>query len=98
MSCDLSGLKHPAAYLPVVMSARALITVLMYLLVNGPAPQPDEGTAAHLWQILMAAQIPIVLFFAIKWFPRSPRSTLSILALQLGAALMAMVPVYLLHW
>jgi hypothetical protein len=33
---------------------------------NGTAPQPDEGTAAHIWQILMVAQIPLVMFFAIN--------------------------------
>ena len=98
MRCDMSGLKHPAAFLPVVMSVGALLTVLVYLALHGPAPQSDEGAAAHIWQILMAAQIPIIFFFAIKWLPRSPRATLSILALQVGAALMAMPPVYLLHW
>jgi hypothetical protein len=33
---------------------------------NGTAPQPDEGTAAPIWQILMVAQIPLVMFFAIN--------------------------------
>jgi hypothetical protein len=46
----------------------------------------------------MAAQIPIILFFAIKWLPRSPRQAAPILAMQVGAALAAMAPVFLLHW
>ena len=91
-------LKHPSALLPVAMSAGALTTVLLFLGLHGPAPQPDEGAAAHIWQLLMAAQIPIVLFFAIKWLPRSPRQAVPILALQVGAALAAMAPVFLLHW
>ena len=91
-------LKHPSAFLPVVMSLCALATVLVFLALHGPAPQADEGAAAHIWQLLMAAQGPIVLFFAIKWLPRSPRQAVPILALQVAAALAALAPVFLLHW
>jgi DNA-binding CsgD family transcriptional regulator len=91
-------LKSPSAFLPLVMSVSALATVLIYVAIFGPAPQPDEGTAAHIWQILMAAQIPIIAFFAIKWLPRTPKEALLVLALQGGAALMALAPVYLLRF
>jgi hypothetical protein len=91
-------LKHPSAFLPVAMSLVALATVLVFITMHGTAPQMDEGAAAHIWQLLMAAQAPIVLFFAIKWLPQAPRQAVLILALQLGAALAAMAPVFLLHW
>lgn len=91
-------LRHPSAFLPVTMSFGALATVLVFLSLHGTAPQPDEGAAAHIWQLLMAGQIPIVLLFGIKWVPRAPRQALPILALQVGAALAAMAPVFLLHW
>jgi len=91
-------LTHPSAFLPLLMSFTALSVVLAYLVVNGPAPQPDEGTAAHTWQLLMAAQVPIVAYFAVKWLPRSPRQGAITLALQIGGALAALVPVYLLRW
>jgi len=91
-------LKHPTAFLPMAMSFAALATVLMFVAVHGTAPQADEGAAAHLWQLLMAAQVPIVLFFVIKWLPQSPRQALPILRLQVRAALAAMAPVFLLHW
>ena len=91
-------LRHPSAFLPVVMSLGALATVLGFLAVHGPAPQLDEGAAAHIWQLLMAAQVPIVLFFACTWARRSPRQGMPILALQVGTALAAMAPVFLLHW
>ncbi len=91
-------LKHPSAFLPVAMSLGALATVLMFVALHGTAPQADEGAAAHIWQLLMAAQVPIVLFFAIKWLPQSPRQTVPILGLQVGAALAAMAPVFLFHW
>lgn len=91
-------LKHPSAFLPVAMSLGALAVVLVYLAVHGPAPQEDEGAAAHLWQLLMAAQVPVILFFAIRWVPEAPRRAVPILALQVGAALAAIAPVFLLSW
>jgi len=94
----LTLLKHPSAFLPVVMSLGALATVLLYLAVNGPAPQADEGTAAHIWQLLMAAQVPIVAFFAFKWIPESPRRAVPVLVLQAIAAVAALAPVFLLRW
>ncbi|MFI5109707.1 MAG: hypothetical protein ACHP78_12775 [Terriglobales bacterium] len=91
-------LKHPSAFLPVAMSLAALATVLVFLALHGPAPQADEGTAAHIWQLLMAAQVPIVAFFAIRWVPQAPRQAALILAMQVCAAIAAMAPVFLLHW
>jgi len=91
-------LKRPSAFLPVAMSLGALATVLIFVALHGTAPQADEGAAAHIWQFLMAAQAPFVLFFAIKWVPQLPRQAVPILALQVGAALAAMAPVFLLHW
>jgi hypothetical protein len=59
--------------------------------------EPDEGAIAHLWQLLMAGQLPVLAYFAIKWLPRAPKQTLRVLALQAGAVLAAMAPVYLLN-
>ena len=91
-------LKRPSAFLPVAMSLLALATVLVFLASHGPAPQADEGAAAHIWQLLMAAQVPIVLYFAIRWVPEAPREAVPILALQLAAAVAALTPVFLLRW
>lgn len=91
-------IKRPSAFLPLAMSSAAVLTVLVHIARSGTAPQADEGTAAHLWQILMAAQAPIVAFFAIKWLPESPRQALYVLTLQAVAVLAALAPVFLLHW
>jgi hypothetical protein len=80
------------------MSLAALAIVLVHIIMAGTARQADEGTAAHLWQLLMAAQIPIIAFFAIRWLPQSSRSALPVLALQVVAALAALAPVYFLNW
>jgi hypothetical protein len=91
-------IKRPSAFVPVAMSLAALAIVLVHIIRSGVAREADEGTAAHLWQLLMAAQIPIVAFFAVRWLPQSPRLTLPVLALQAVAALAALAPVYLLNW
>lgn len=91
-------IRRPSALLPLAMSLAALAVVLGHIINSGVARQADEGTAAHLWQLLMAAQIPIIAFFAIRWLPQSPRSALPVLALQGIAALAALAPVYLLNW
>jgi len=91
-------LKRPSAFVPIAMSLTALAVVLSYLAVHGPAPQSDEGAAAHIWQILMAGQVPIAMFFAARWVPERPRQAAGILILQAVAAAAAMAPVFLLHW
>ena len=94
----LSATRQPSAFIPVAMSVGALAAVLFHIARFGTAPQADEGTAAHIWQLLMAGQLPIVLFYAVKWLPRAPRTALSVLALHVGAALAAVAPVYWLGW
>ena len=89
--------KHPSAFLPLAMSLTALAMVLGDIAIHGVVHEADEGAVAHLWQLLMAGQMPIVAFFAIKWLPRAPGQTLGVLALQAGAALASMAPVFFLN-
>jgi hypothetical protein len=89
-------MKQPSAFLPLAMSLTALAMVLGYVARYGVARQADEGAVAHLWQILMAGQMPIVAFFAIKWLPRAPRKTLYVLAQQTAAALVSLALVFFL--
>lgn len=89
-------MKRPSAFLPAAMSAAALAVVLIHIALYGAAREADEGTAAHLWQLLMAGQAPIMAYFALKWLPRNPAAALRVLALQVVAGLAALAPVYLL--
>ena len=91
-------LKRPSALLPIAMSLGALATVIAYATMFGTARQADEGTAAHIWQLLMAGQVPVVAFFVIKWLPTEPRQAWPVLALQVCAALAAMFPVWWFQW
>ena len=90
--------RRPTAIAPIAMSLAALTVVLGYAAVFGTARQTDEGAAAHIWQVLMAGQIPVIAFFATKWLPAEPVRALLVLALQIGAALAAMFPVWWFQW
>ena len=91
-------LRRPSAYLPLAMSSAAVLTILVHIARFGTARQADEGAAAHLWQLLMVAQLPVVAVFAIQWVPRAPKQALIVLALQLVALAAALAPVALLGW
>src|SRR5438477_12749191 len=89
-------MKQPSAFLPVAMSFVPLATVVVHVAMFGAAREADEGAAAHIFQLLIAGQVPIVAFFAIKWLPRTPREALYVLALQAAAGLAALAPVFIL--
>ena len=89
-------LKKPSACLPVAMSLAALAIVAAHVAIYGATREADEGTAAHLWQLLLGAQLPLLAFFAIKWLPRDPKPALAVMALQAGAAVAALAPVFVL--
>src|SRR5258707_12576747 len=88
--------KDPSAVLLVAISFAAFATVLIHVRMFGGAREADEGSAAHIWQLLIALQVPIVLFFAVKWLPRAPQDALYVLALQAVAGLAALAPVFIL--
>src|SRR5947209_11480978 len=91
-----STIRQPSAFLPVALSLVALALVLGHVALFGVVHEADEGTAAHIWQILMGVQVPIIAFFAIKYFPQKPKQAVLVLALQLVALLTACAPVFFL--
>lgn len=90
-------LKRPSAFLPIALSLVALAFLLVYFAAFGVVRQADEGAAAHIWQLLMAAQVALIAYFAIRWVPADPRRALQILGLQVLALLAAAAPVFLLR-
>ena len=91
---NVSLIKQASAWLPLAMSLAALALVLGHAAIFGIVHEADEGAAAHIWQILMAAQLPIAAYFLIKWLPRRPRESLQVLALLAGTWLANFAAVY----
>jgi hypothetical protein len=88
--------KKPSALVPIAMSLTALAIVLGHFAIYGIVHEIDEGAAAHIFQLLMLAQLPVVAIFAIKWLPLVSRQALQVLALQAGAAMAAFAAVFFL--
>jgi hypothetical protein len=86
-----------SALLPIVMSIASLV-IVAWALAFGPvrAANGDEGLYARLWQLLIVGQLPIALYFMLRWLPQAPRDGAIIVAAQLVAGLVAISPVFLL--
>lgn len=86
--------RTPSAGLPVAMSALALIVVLGNIALFGAARQPDEGAAAHLFQILVVGQVPLIAWFLWRGLRNHRPGTLAILAVQALSVAVALFPVW----
>ena len=59
-----------------------------------PETRPDGRQSLRTTQITL----PVITFFALKWFPSEPGRVVQVLALQLVAAVAAMAPVWWFNW
>jgi hypothetical protein len=44
----------------------------------------------------MVGQLPLIAYFGVRWVPPAPRQAVTVLLAQLGLALVAAAPVFLL--
>jgi hypothetical protein len=84
------ALRCLGASLPLAMTAAIVAAAVLHLALGGALREPDEGMAAHLFQLLVPLEIPLIGAFAITRLPRDPRWAAPILALQV-VALVALV-------
>jgi hypothetical protein len=97
VSASASPLRHWSAWLPVAISVFFIALALRHVALYGPGMEADEGTEAHLFQLLMPVQALVILYFAYTWLPKSPRLALGLLAVQLAAAAAVIALVYWLE-
>lgn len=86
--------RTPSAYLPIMMSLVACGLVLASVAVFGARHDADEGAAAHLFQLLVAGQVPVILWFAVRGRRAFARQAVAILGLQVAAIGIALLPVW----
>lgn len=92
----LTLLKYPSAISPILMSFGAIANLLIFIALNGIVYQADEGAAAHIFQLLMVLQVPIIIYFGIKYIPQFRKQALLVLLFQMGVAAVAAAPVFTL--
>ena len=90
---NVPKLRNPTVFLPLAMSLLALGMVLVHFTIFGIVKETDEGTAAHIFQLLMVGQFPIVAFLAFRWFAIAPRQTFFFIVFQVVAALATIITV-----
>jgi len=90
----ISMAKHPSGYVPLILSAAALALLLGYLALFGVTRQEDEGTAAHLYQLMIGAQVLIIPYFALRWGIQDLKAGASVIALQVVAILITFAPLW----
>jgi len=90
--------KKLSALLPVVMSLVALMLIGIQVSIHGVRPQPDEGALAHLYQLLVVGQVPVIAFFAFRWLRLAPLQGLRVVVAQAFALAAALVPVHMMGW
>ncbi|RUL62222.1 hypothetical protein EKH79_15160 [Dyella dinghuensis] len=84
---------RPSAWIPLAMSFAAFCIVVGDIVFFGAARERDEGTAAHLFQLLIASEIPIMAFVAVKWLRHAWKDALVVLVSQALAIAAAIAPV-----
>ena len=90
--------KKPSALIPVVMSLVALMLIGIQVSIHGVRPERDEGALAHLYQLLVVGQIPVIAFFAFRWLRQAPLQGLRVVVAQAFALAAALVPVHMMGW
>ncbi|MGC2696949.1 MAG: hypothetical protein WA738_14280 [Candidatus Angelobacter sp.] len=78
----------------IVLSLTALLAVLSGYF---QPPQPDEGTAAHIFQLSVVALVPTILFFLATADWKQPWRSARPLALSSAALLLAFGALYYLE-
>ena len=76
------------------MSLAALGLVLAHVARFGITREADEGTSAHLYQLLMAGQVPVIGYFVVRYLPEEAARTMWVLAAQLAAAALAFAALF----
>ena len=101
-----SAYRAASGWIPVALALAALALLAGYLATGPHAPymvvengvaREDESAVARIWQLLMLAQLPFILWFAANWLPKDTRRALVMLALQGALFVAAALPVYLLE-
>ncbi|HEY2179191.1 MAG TPA: hypothetical protein VGH15_11460 [Caulobacteraceae bacterium] len=94
---DRMTLNRIAAVGPVILSLAALALVIAAVTLGWERGETDEGAVAHTWQLLIAAQAPLVVGFLMTADWAAPGRAARTLALQAAALIAALAPVALLR-
>jgi hypothetical protein len=84
-----AALHRFSAMAPIVMSLVAFLIVAVVVTTGWQRHDTDEGAAAHLFQLLIALQIPVIATFLVTANRRRPAAVAAPILLQLAALALA---------
>jgi hypothetical protein len=91
-----SSIHRISGIAPQIMSLLALAVCMLGWAGIARDPPGDEGPWAHIYQLIMVGQIPLIVIFLFTATGRSLRQKLAVLGLQLALWGMAVAAVPLL--
>jgi hypothetical protein len=91
---DPAPLRHWSAWLPLAIPLFLLLLGLRHVVLYGPVGEADEGTEAHLFQLLMPIQLFAIAYFAFTWLPRARQVAMVMLALHVATTVALLGAVY----
>ena len=80
-----------------ILLALPLVALLAVLTGFFQAPQPDEGTAAHIFQLSVVLTFPVGVLFLVTADWRQPRRSVRLLAVPIVVLLVAFAALYYLE-
>lgn len=87
-----------SGWIPIAMSVLAIALLVLAMTTGwGQGPPGDEGAAAHLWQLLVGLQIPLIVGYLATADWRRPLGIMTILGLQILGLALAITPVALFN-
>jgi len=82
-------------FLPPLLSLASVALIVGGIITGWDQGRGDEGTAAHLFQLMMAAQLPLIVAFLVTADWRRPRPVFRIAMFQaFGIAAVIAVGLY----
>jgi len=91
-----AAFKPPAAWFPLLMSAASCAVVTLVISGAGAVRDLDEGVAAHVWQLLVIGQVPLIAWSFFRRWPQSRQTACAVLAVHMVGLAVAAAPVALL--
>ncbi len=78
---------------PIALSLMAFAVVILAVLTGWGKGDADEGAGAHIFQLLVVAQVPFILVFSATADWKKARRVSGLLALQGAGLVLAFAPV-----
>jgi hypothetical protein len=90
---DRRKINRISGIMPIVLSLTAFGVVMVAVLTGWEKGYTDEGSVAHIFQLLIVAQVPFILVFVATAEWKRVVRVVGLIALQAAALVLALAPV-----